>query len=152
MTTSGQPAFSNDPINVSARHDLQSQPTPAHSVKPRQAPPPQPKYPKVLRYLPVLSQSPGLISVSQSYLSLPALSCLHFVIVLVIVSYLHSNLLLFHIVSSNAVSVTSSDHCAQVFINPNDLTNSAITITNPDTPLPGPNLTLRSVPDSISSK
>ncbi|KAG5728250.1 hypothetical protein E4T56_gene19061 [Termitomyces sp. T112] len=48
-TTSGQPAFSNDPINISARHDLQSQPTPAHSVKPRQAPPPQPTYPEVLR-------------------------------------------------------------------------------------------------------
>ncbi|KNZ78582.1 hypothetical protein J132_11222 [Termitomyces sp. J132] len=90
--------------------------------------------------------------VSQSYLSLPVLSCLHFVIVLVIVLYLHSNLLLFHIVSSDAVSVTSSDHCAQAFIIPNNLTNSAITITNPDTPLPGPNLTLRLVPDSISSE
>ncbi|KNZ73133.1 hypothetical protein J132_01045 [Termitomyces sp. J132] len=83
---------------------------------------------------------------------LPVLSCPLFVIVLVTVSYLHSNLLLFHIVLSDAVSVTPSDHCAQVFINPNNLTNSAITITNPDTPLPGPNLTLRSVPDSISSK
>ncbi|KNZ79078.1 hypothetical protein J132_04778 [Termitomyces sp. J132] len=47
--------------------------------------------------LPVLSQSPGLISVSRSYLSLLVLTRLHFVIVLVIVSYLHSNLLLFHI-------------------------------------------------------
>ncbi|KNZ81590.1 hypothetical protein J132_11351 [Termitomyces sp. J132] len=84
--------------------------------------------------LPVLSQSPGLISVSRSYLSLPVLSRPLFVIVLVIVSYLHSNLLLFHNVSSNAVSVTSSDPCAQFFINPNDLTNSAIIITNPDTP------------------
>ncbi|KAG5723685.1 hypothetical protein E4T56_gene20286 [Termitomyces sp. T112] len=27
-------------------------------------------------------------------------------------------------------------HCAQVFINPNDLTNSAVTIMNPDTPSP----------------
>ncbi|KAG5723229.1 hypothetical protein E4T56_gene339, partial [Termitomyces sp. T112] len=123
-----------DPINVSARHDLRSQPTPAHSVKPRQAPPPQPMYPEVLRYFPVLSQSPGLISVSRSYLSLPVLSRPLFVIALVIVSYLHSNLLLFHIVSSDAVSVTSSDPCAQFLINPNDLTNSAIIITNPDTP------------------
>ncbi|KNZ73415.1 hypothetical protein J132_05839 [Termitomyces sp. J132] len=102
--------------------------------------------------LPVLSQSPGLISVSRSHLSLPVLSCLHFTIILVIVSYLHSNLLLFHIISSDAVSVTPSDHCAQVFINLNDLTNSAITITNPDTPLPGPNLALHSVPASINSK
>ncbi|KAG5727488.1 hypothetical protein E4T56_gene12005 [Termitomyces sp. T112] len=49
MTTSGQPAFSNDPINISARHDPQSQPTPAPSVELRQAPPPQPTYPKVLQ-------------------------------------------------------------------------------------------------------
>ncbi|KAH0587584.1 hypothetical protein H2248_006360 [Termitomyces sp. 'cryptogamus'] len=48
-TTSGQHAFSNDPSNISARHDLRSQLTPAHSVKPRQAPPPQPTYPEVLR-------------------------------------------------------------------------------------------------------
>ncbi|KAH0590961.1 hypothetical protein H2248_001074 [Termitomyces sp. 'cryptogamus'] len=80
------------------------------------------------------SQFPGLISVSRSYLSLPVLSRPLFVIALVIVSYLHSNLLLFHIVSSDAVSVTSSDPCAQFLINPNDLTNSAIIITNPDTP------------------
>ncbi|KNZ75970.1 hypothetical protein J132_00718 [Termitomyces sp. J132] len=78
--------------------------------------------------------SPGLISVSRSYLSLPVLSRPLFVIVLVIVSYLHSNLLLFHIVSSDAVPVTSSDPCAQFLINPNDLTNSAIIITNPGTP------------------
>ncbi|KAG5728271.1 hypothetical protein E4T56_gene19100 [Termitomyces sp. T112] len=151
--------------------DPRSQLTPTHSVKLHQAPPPQPTYPEVLRYLPVLSQSPGLISVSQSYLSLPVLSqspslisvsrsylslpvlsCLHFAIILVIVSYLHLNLLLFHVISSDAVLVTPSDRCAQVFINLNDLTNSTITITNPDTPLPGPNLTLRSVPDSINSK
>ncbi|KNZ74383.1 hypothetical protein J132_06979 [Termitomyces sp. J132] len=90
--------------------------------------------PAIPSTLPVLSQSPGLISVSRSYLSLPVLSRPPFVIVLVIVSYPHSNLLLFHNVSSNAVSVTSSDPCAQFFINPNDLTNSAIIITNPDTP------------------
>ncbi|KAG5722173.1 hypothetical protein E4T56_gene6840 [Termitomyces sp. T112] len=48
--------------------------------------------------------------------------------------------------------MTPSNHCAQVFINLNDLTNSTIMITNPDTPLPGPNLTLRSVLDSINSK
>ncbi|KAG5724891.1 hypothetical protein E4T56_gene12537 [Termitomyces sp. T112] len=48
-TTSGQPAFSNDPINVSARHNPQSQLTPAPSVELRQAPPPQPTYPEVLR-------------------------------------------------------------------------------------------------------
>ncbi|KAG5719783.1 hypothetical protein E4T56_gene7264 [Termitomyces sp. T112] len=48
-------------------------------------------------------------------------------------------------------SMTPSDHCAQVFISPNDLTNSAIMITNPDTLSPGPNLALRSVPDSINS-
>ncbi|KNZ78583.1 hypothetical protein J132_11153 [Termitomyces sp. J132] len=150
-TTSGRPAFPNDPINVSAWPNPRLQPTPAHSVELRQAPPPQPTYLEVLR-LPVLSQSPGLISVSRSYLSLPVLSCLHFAIILVIVSYLHSNLLLFHIISSDAVSVTLSDRCAQVFINLNNLTNSAITIMNPDTPLPGPNLTLRSVPDSINSK
>ncbi|KAG5718771.1 hypothetical protein E4T56_gene2727 [Termitomyces sp. T112] len=47
-TTSGQPAFSNDPINISARHNPQSQPTPAPSIELRQAPPPQPTYPKVL--------------------------------------------------------------------------------------------------------
>ncbi|KAG5735784.1 hypothetical protein E4T56_gene7925 [Termitomyces sp. T112] len=41
--------------------------------------------------------------------------------------------------------------CAQVFINLNDLTNSAITITNPDTLSPGPNLALHSAPDSINS-
>ncbi|KAG5331677.1 hypothetical protein C0989_007572, partial [Termitomyces sp. Mn162] len=57
-----------------------------------------------------------------------------------------------HSISSDAVLVTSSDRCAQVFINPNDLTNSAITITNPDTPSPGLNLALRLVPDSINSK
>ncbi|KAG5731498.1 hypothetical protein E4T56_gene4367, partial [Termitomyces sp. T112] len=38
-----------------------------------------------------------------------------------------------------------------IFINPNDLTNSAITITTSDAPSPGPNLALRSVPDSINS-
>ncbi|KAG5321881.1 hypothetical protein C0989_012700, partial [Termitomyces sp. Mn162] len=54
-------------------------------------------------------------------------------------------------ISSDAVSVTPSDHCAQVLINLNDLTNSAITITNPDTLSPGPNLALCSVPDSINS-
>ncbi|KNZ72667.1 hypothetical protein J132_02100 [Termitomyces sp. J132] len=147
-TTSGRPAFPNDPINVSARPDTRSQPTPTCSVELRQAPPPQPTYPKVLQYL----ISPGLISVSRSYLSLPVLSHLHFVIVLIIVSYLHSNLLLFHIISSDAVSVTPSDRCAQVFINPNDLTNSATTITTPDTPSPGLNLALRLVLDSINSK
>ncbi|KAG5350105.1 hypothetical protein C0989_012698 [Termitomyces sp. Mn162] len=49
ITTSGQPAFPNDPINVSARPNPRSQPTPAHSVELCQAPPPQPMYPKVLR-------------------------------------------------------------------------------------------------------
>ncbi|KAG5719718.1 hypothetical protein E4T56_gene18512 [Termitomyces sp. T112] len=48
-TTSGQPTFSNDPINISARHDPRSQPTPAPSVELRQAPPPQPTYPEVLQ-------------------------------------------------------------------------------------------------------
>ncbi|KNZ79555.1 hypothetical protein J132_09238 [Termitomyces sp. J132] len=100
----------------------------------------------------VLSQFPGLISVSRSYLSFPVLSCLHSAIVLIIISYLHSNLLLFHIISSDAVSVTPSHHCAQVFINLNDLTNSAVTIMNPNTPSPGPNLALRLVLDSINSK
>ncbi|KNZ71849.1 hypothetical protein J132_05806 [Termitomyces sp. J132] len=94
--------------------------------------------------------------VSRSYLSLLVLSHLHFVIVLVIVSYLYfeSTLVLYQPrpISSDAVSVTLSDHCAQVFIDLNNLMNSAITITDPDTPLSGPNLTLRSVPDSISSK
>ncbi|KNZ82111.1 hypothetical protein J132_08294 [Termitomyces sp. J132] len=131
MTTSERPAFPNDPINVSARPNPRLQLTPAHSVELRQALPLQPTYPEVLR--------------------LPVLSCLHFITILVIVLYLHSNLLLFHIISSDAVSVTPSDHCAQVFLNPNDLTNSVITITNPNTPLPGPNLTLRSAPDSINS-
>ncbi|KNZ72402.1 hypothetical protein J132_03494 [Termitomyces sp. J132] len=84
------------------------------------------------------SQFPGLISVSRSYLSLPVSSRPLFVIVLVIVSYLRSNLLLFHIVSSDAVPVTSSDPCAQFLINPNDLTNSAIIITNPGTPYQPP--------------
>ncbi|KAG5727624.1 hypothetical protein E4T56_gene12317 [Termitomyces sp. T112] len=128
-TTSGQPAFSNDPINVSARHDPRSQPTPAPSVKLRQAPPPQPTYPK----------SSGI---SQSYLSLPVLSHLHFVIILIIVLYLYfeSTLVLYQPrpISSDAVSVTPSDHCAQVFIDPNDLTNSAIMITDPNTPLSAP--------------
>ncbi|KAG5726054.1 hypothetical protein E4T56_gene1268 [Termitomyces sp. T112] len=70
------------------------------------------------------------------------------------VSLFESTLVLYqpHPISSDAVLVTPSDHCAQVFINPNDLTNSAITITNPDTPLPGPNLALCLVPDPISSK
>ncbi|KAG5732659.1 hypothetical protein E4T56_gene16773 [Termitomyces sp. T112] len=80
------------------------------------------------------------------------LSRLHSVIVLIIVLYLHSNLLLFYIISSDAVSVTPSDRCAQVFINFNNLTNSAVTITNPNTPSPGLNLALRSVLDSINSK
>ncbi|KAH0580733.1 hypothetical protein H2248_002220 [Termitomyces sp. 'cryptogamus'] len=79
-------------------------------------------------------RTPKSSGISRSYLSLPVLSRPLFVIILVIVSYLHSNLLLFHIVSSDAVSVMSSDPCAQFFINPNDLTNSAIIITNPDTP------------------
>ncbi|KAG5720058.1 hypothetical protein E4T56_gene5645 [Termitomyces sp. T112] len=142
-TTSGQPAFSNDPINVSAQHDPRSQLTPAPSVELRQAPPPQPTYPKVLRYLPVLSQSPGLVSSPFRYRS-------HYRFV----SLPESTLVPYqpHSISSDAVSVTPSDRCAQVFINPNDLTNSVITITNPDTPLPGPNLTLRLVPDPISSK
>ncbi|KAG5334803.1 hypothetical protein C0989_003062 [Termitomyces sp. Mn162] len=48
-TTSGRPAFPNDPINVSARPDTRSQPTPTCSVELRQAPPPQPTYPKVLQ-------------------------------------------------------------------------------------------------------
>ncbi|KAG5716800.1 hypothetical protein E4T56_gene20974 [Termitomyces sp. T112] len=48
-TTSGQPAFPNDPNNVSAQPDPRSQPTPAHSIKLCQAPPPQLTYPKVLR-------------------------------------------------------------------------------------------------------
>ncbi|KNZ76458.1 hypothetical protein J132_10433 [Termitomyces sp. J132] len=142
-TTSGQPAFSNDPINVSAQHDPRSQPTPAPSVELRQAPPPQPTYPKVLWYLPVLSQSPGLVLSPFRYRS-------HYRFI----SLPESTLVPYqpHPISSDAVSVTPSDHCAQVFINPNNLTNSVITITNPDTPLPGPNLTLRSVPDPISSK
>ncbi|KNZ72195.1 hypothetical protein J132_04476 [Termitomyces sp. J132] len=112
--------------------------------------------------LPVLSQSPGLISVSRSYLSLPVLSQspglvsspfryrsrYRFVSLFesTLVPYQH------HPISSDAVSVTPSNQCAQVFINLNNLTNSTITITNPDTPLPGLNLALRSVPDSISSK
>ncbi|KAG5730754.1 hypothetical protein E4T56_gene3510 [Termitomyces sp. T112] len=49
-TTSGQPAFPNDPINVSARLDPRLQPIPAHSIELRQAPPPQLTYPKVLWY------------------------------------------------------------------------------------------------------
>ncbi|KNZ78881.1 hypothetical protein J132_09565 [Termitomyces sp. J132] len=48
-TTLGRPAFPNDPINVSARPDPRSQPTPAHSIELCQAPPPQLTYPKVLR-------------------------------------------------------------------------------------------------------
>ncbi|KNZ75042.1 hypothetical protein J132_05150 [Termitomyces sp. J132] len=62
-TTSGRPAFPNDPINVSARPDPRSQLTPTHSVELHQAPPPQPTYPEVL-CLPVLSQSPGLVFVT----------------------------------------------------------------------------------------
>ncbi|KNZ72318.1 hypothetical protein J132_04008 [Termitomyces sp. J132] len=91
----------------------------------------------------VLSQSPGLVSSPFRYCSRYCF-----------VSLFESTLVLYqpHPISSDAVSVTPSDHCAQVFIDLNDLTNSAITITDPDTPLPGPNLTLRSVPDSISSK
>ncbi|KAG5720991.1 hypothetical protein E4T56_gene13934 [Termitomyces sp. T112] len=152
-TTSGQPTFSNDPINVSARHNPQSQLTPAPSVELRQAPPPQPTYPEVLRYL---------ISVSQSYLSLPVLSQSPSLVSSPFryrshyrfVSLPESTLVPYqpHSISPDAVSVTPSDRCAQVFINPNDLTNSVITITNPDTPLPGPNLTLHLVPDPISSK
>ncbi|KNZ79584.1 hypothetical protein J132_09173 [Termitomyces sp. J132] len=91
----------------------------------------------------VLSQSPGLASSSFRYRS-------HYRFV----SPLKSTLVPYqlHSISSDAVSVTPSNRCAQVFINPNDLTNSAITITNPDTPSPGLNLALRSVPDPISSK
>ncbi|KNZ79541.1 hypothetical protein J132_09253 [Termitomyces sp. J132] len=92
---------------------------------------------------PVLSQSPGLASSPFRYRSRYRF-----------VSLLKSTLVPYqpHPISSDAVSVTPSDRCAQVFINPNDLTNSAITITNPNTPSPGPNLALRSVPDFINSK
>ncbi|KAH0582613.1 hypothetical protein H2248_010541 [Termitomyces sp. 'cryptogamus'] len=47
--------------------------------------------------------------------------------------------------------MTLSGCCAQVFTNLNNLTNSTITIMNPDTLSPGPNLALHSVPDSINS-
>ncbi|KAG5724418.1 hypothetical protein E4T56_gene15955 [Termitomyces sp. T112] len=137
MTTSGRLAFPNDPINVSAWPNPRSQPTPAHSVELRQAPPPQPAYPKVLRVSPGLVSSPFRYRSHYHFISLPEST---------LVPYQP------HPISSDAVSVTPSDHCAQVFINPNDLTNSAITITSPDTPSPGPNLALRSVLDSINSK
>ncbi|KNZ75625.1 hypothetical protein J132_02567 [Termitomyces sp. J132] len=75
--------------------------------------------------LPVLSQSPGLVSSPFRYRS-----CYRFV------SLFESTLVLYQPrpISSDAVSVTPSDHCAPVFTDLNDLTNSAITITNPDTP------------------
>ncbi|KAG5735423.1 hypothetical protein E4T56_gene12769 [Termitomyces sp. T112] len=85
--------------------------------------------------LPVLSQSPSLVLSPFHYHS-----CYRFV------SLFESTLVPYqpHPISSDAISVTPSDHCAQALVNPNDLTNSAIMITNPDTPSPGPNLALRS--------
>ncbi|KAG5734835.1 hypothetical protein E4T56_gene639 [Termitomyces sp. T112] len=90
--------------------------------------------------LPVLSQSPGLISSPFRYCSRYRF-----------VPLFESTLVLYqpHPILSDAVSVTPSDQCAQILINPDDLTNSAITITNPDTPLPGPNLTPRSPPTPL---
>ncbi|KNZ76010.1 hypothetical protein J132_00687 [Termitomyces sp. J132] len=131
-TTSEQPAIPSTYQRGTIFDHNRHPPAPSSPAKPRRHSRRTPK--SSGSHFPVLSQSPDLISVSRSYLSLPVLSRPLFVIVLVIVSYLHSNLLLFHNVSSNAVSVTSSDPCAQFFINPNDLTNSAIIITNPDTP------------------
>ncbi|KAG5721497.1 hypothetical protein E4T56_gene13223, partial [Termitomyces sp. T112] len=131
-TTSEQPAIPSTYQRGTIFDHNRHPPAPSSPAKPRRHSRRTPK--SSGSHFPVLSQSPDLISVSRSYLSLPVLSRPLFVIVLVIVSYLHSNLLLFHIVLSDAVSVTSSDPCAQFFINPNDLTNSAIIITNPDTP------------------
>ncbi|KNZ81739.1 hypothetical protein J132_10017 [Termitomyces sp. J132] len=93
--------------------------------------------------LSVLSQSPGLVLSPFCYRS-----HYHFV------SPLKSTLVPYqpHSILSDAVSVTPSGRCAQVFTNLNDLMNSAIMITNPDTPSPGLNLALRSVPDFINSK
>ncbi|KAG5718052.1 hypothetical protein E4T56_gene14713 [Termitomyces sp. T112] len=51
MTTSGRPAFPNDPINISAWPNPRSQPTPTHSVELHQALPPQLMYSKVLRMI-----------------------------------------------------------------------------------------------------
>ncbi|KAG5724829.1 GTP-binding protein TypA/BipA like protein [Termitomyces sp. T112] len=121
-------------------------PPPSSSAKPRRHSRRTPKSSGISRShlsLPVLSQSPGLVLSPFRYRSR-----YHFV------SLFESTLVPYqpHPISSDAVLVTPSDHCAQVFINLNDLTNSAITIMNPDTPLPGPNLALHSVPDSISSK
>ncbi|KAG5728175.1 GTP-binding protein TypA/BipA like protein [Termitomyces sp. T112] len=129
-------------------------PTPLSPAKPRRHSRRTPK--SSGSHLPVSSQSPGLISVSRSHLSLLVLSqspglvsspfryrsCYHFV------SLFESTLVPYQPrpILSDTVLVTPSDNCAQVFINLNDLTNSAITITNPDTPLPGPNLALRSPP------
>ncbi|KAG5729686.1 GTP-binding protein TypA/BipA like protein [Termitomyces sp. T112] len=121
-------------------------PTPSSPAKPRCHSRRTPKSSGISRSylsLPVLSQSPGLVSSPFRYCSRYRFVSLF---ESTLVPYQH------HPISSDAVSVTPSDHCAQVFINLNDLTNSAITITNPDTPLPGPNLALRLVPDSISSK
>ncbi|KAG5732668.1 hypothetical protein E4T56_gene16778 [Termitomyces sp. T112] len=87
--------------------------------------------------------SPGLISVSQSYLSLPVLSQSPGLVLSPFryhsrrrfVSPLESTLVPYqpHFISSNTVLVTLSDRSAQAFLNLNDLTNSTITITNPDT-------------------
>ncbi|KAG5718235.1 hypothetical protein E4T56_gene1596 [Termitomyces sp. T112] len=121
-------------------------PTPLSSAKPRRRSRRTPKFSGISRSylsLSVLSQSPGLVLSPFRY-------CSHYHFV----SPLKSTLVPYqpHSISSDAVSVTPSGRCAQVFTNLNDLTNSAIMITNPDTPSPGPNLALRSVPDFINSK
>ncbi|KNZ72569.1 hypothetical protein J132_02729 [Termitomyces sp. J132] len=139
-TTSEQPAIPSTYQRGTIFDHNRHPPTPSSPAKPRRHSRRTPKssgsqyisHRVALRTLVLILLN--VTYVSRSYLSLPVLSRPLFVIVLVIVSYLHSNLLLFHNVSSNAVSVTSSDPCAQFFINPNDLTNSAIIITNPDTP------------------
>ncbi|KAG5719739.1 hypothetical protein E4T56_gene18550 [Termitomyces sp. T112] len=121
-------------------------PPPSSSAKPCRHSQHTPKSSGISRSylsLPVLSQSPSLVSSPFRYHS-------HYCFV----SLFESTLVPYqpHPISSDAVSVTPSGYCAQVFTNPNDLMNSAIMITNPNTPLPGPNFALRSVPDSISSK
>ncbi|KAG5726852.1 GTP-binding protein TypA/BipA like protein [Termitomyces sp. T112] len=123
----------------------QHPPPPSSSAKPRCHSRRTPKSSGISRShlsLPVLSQSPGLVSSPFRYRS-----CYRFV------SLFESTLVPYqpHPISPDAVLVTPSNHCAQAFINLNDLTNSAITITitNPNTPLPGPNLALRSQPNPL---
>ncbi|KAG5735635.1 hypothetical protein E4T56_gene6984 [Termitomyces sp. T112] len=121
-------------------------PTPSSSAKPHHRSRCTPKFSGISRSylsLPVLSQSPGLVLSPFRYHSRYRF-----------VSPLKSTLVPYqpHSISSDAVSVTPSGHCAQVFTNLNDLMNSAITITNLDTPSPGLNLALCSVPDFINSK